>query len=51
MDYETFFYNNIRHILYISYHVIIYSHYNARALTYINNMYLKRHQIGKYKKT
>jgi hypothetical protein len=50
MDYETFSYNNIRHILYISYHIIIYSHCNARALTYINNMYLKSNQIGKYKK-
>jgi hypothetical protein len=35
MDYETFHYNNIRHILYISYYVIIYSCCNARALTYI----------------
>jgi hypothetical protein len=33
-DYETFFYNNIRHILYISYHVIICFRYNARTLIY-----------------
>jgi hypothetical protein len=33
MNYEIFSYNNIRHILYISYHVIICSRYNARALT------------------
>jgi hypothetical protein len=32
MNYETFSYNNIRHILYISYHDIIYSRCNARVL-------------------
>jgi hypothetical protein len=32
MDYKTFFYSNIRHILYISYHVIICSRCNARSL-------------------
>jgi hypothetical protein len=31
---RSFSYNNIRHILYISYHGIIYSRCNARALTY-----------------
>jgi hypothetical protein len=35
MDYEIF-YNNIRHILYISYYVIICFRCNARVLTYIN---------------
>jgi hypothetical protein len=34
MDYETFSYNNIRHILYISYHGIICFRCNARVLTY-----------------
>jgi hypothetical protein len=34
MDYETFSYNNIGHILYISYYVIICSRCNARALNY-----------------
>jgi hypothetical protein len=33
MDYEIFSYNNIRHILYISYHGIICSRCNARVLT------------------
>jgi hypothetical protein len=33
IDYEIFFYNNIRHILYISYYVIICSRCNARVLT------------------
>jgi hypothetical protein len=40
MDYETFSYNNIRHILYISYHVIICSLCNARALAYTIIRYL-----------
>jgi hypothetical protein len=31
MDHETFSYNNIRHILYISYYVIICFRCNARA--------------------
>jgi hypothetical protein len=31
MNYETFSYNNIRHILYISYHGIIYFCCNARG--------------------
>jgi hypothetical protein len=39
MDYETFSYNNIRHILYISYYVIICSRCNARALTYMYNIF------------
>jgi hypothetical protein len=34
MDYEIFSYNNIIHILYISYHGIICSRCNARVLTY-----------------
>jgi hypothetical protein len=34
MNYEIYFYNNIRHILYISYYVIICSLCNARVLTY-----------------
>jgi hypothetical protein len=34
MDYEIFCYNNIRHILYISYHGVICSRCNARVLTY-----------------
>jgi hypothetical protein len=33
MDYETFSYKNIRHILYINYHGIICSCCNTRALT------------------
>jgi hypothetical protein len=33
MDYETFFYNNIKHILYINYYVIMYFRCNVRALT------------------
>jgi hypothetical protein len=33
MDYETFSYDNIRHILYISYHGIICPRCNARVLT------------------
>jgi hypothetical protein len=32
MDYETFSYNNIRHILYTSYNGIICSRGNARVL-------------------
>jgi hypothetical protein len=32
MDYEIFSYNNIRHILYISYHGIICSRCNARVV-------------------
>jgi hypothetical protein len=39
MDYETFSYNSIRHILYINYYVLICSRCNARALTYHTMMH------------
>jgi hypothetical protein len=47
MNYEIFSYNNIRHILYISYNVIICSCYIAQALTWSKKKVTKTTQIPK----
>jgi hypothetical protein len=42
MNYETFSYNNIKHIIYISYHGIVCFRCNARGthLVLLNGLYL-----------